>query len=174
MQQHFAILKVGPQLTFALREALFALCYIEQQLVPVEQQSHLIAVSERVMQLQPQHWQRFYPGNAVEQQLLRQYSFSDRIRYYWQQPELQQAVSRLLQNLSTVAIPLPLLSQFMPLQYQAILNGTLQYQAILNGTQQSAPAALLQHHIGLVLQMYASACGLVGDFRVNAQRAEAA
>ncbi len=36
VQQHFAILKVGPQLTFALREALFALCYIEQQLVPVE------------------------------------------------------------------------------------------------------------------------------------------
>lgn len=168
VQQHFAILKVGPQLTFALREALFALCYIEQQLVPVEQQSHLIAVSERVMQLQPQHWQRFYPGNAVEQQLLRQYSFSDRIRYYWLQPELQQAVSRLLQNLSSVAMPLPLLSQFMPLQYQAILNGTLHV------TQQSAPAALLQHHIGLVLQMYASACGLVGDCRVNAQRAEAA
>ena len=65
-------------------------------------------------------------------------------------------------------MPLPLLSQFMPLQYQAILNGTLHV------TQQSAPAALLQHHIGLVLQMYASACGLVGDCRVNAQRAEAA
>jgi len=168
VQQHFAILKVGPQLTFALREALFALCYIEQQLVPVEQQSHLIAVSERVMQLQPQHWQRFYPGNAVEQQLLRQYSFSDRIRYYWQQPELQQAVNCLLQNLSALAIPLPLLSQFMPLQYQALLNGEL------NGELSSAPEALLQHHIGLVLKMYASACGLAGDCRVDAQRAEAA
>jgi len=121
-----------------------------------------------VMQLQPQHWQRFYPGNAVEQQLLRQYSFSDRIRYYWQQPELQQAVNCLLQNLSALAIPLPLLSQFMPLQYQALLNGEL------NGELSSAPEALLQHHIGLVLKMYASACGLAGDCRVDAQRAEAA
>lgn len=172
VQQHFAILKVGPQLTFALREALFALCYIEQQLIPVEQQSHLIAVCERVMQLQPGYWQKFYPGNAVEQQLLRQYSFSDRIRYYWQQPALQTAVSRLLQNLSALAIPLPLLSQFMPLQYQALLNGEL--NGALHGTLTTAPQALLQHHIGLVLKMYASACGLAVDNRVNAQRAEAA
>jgi D-tagatose-1,6-bisphosphate aldolase subunit GatZ/KbaZ len=29
VRDHFAVLKVGPQLTFALREALFALSYIE-------------------------------------------------------------------------------------------------------------------------------------------------
>ncbi len=161
VQQHFAILKVGPQLTFALREALFALCYIEQQLVPVEQQSHLIAVCERVMQLQPGHWQKFYPGNVLEQQLLRQYSYSDRIRYYWQQPALQQAVSRLLDNLSQSQIPLPLLSQFMPQQYQAVLNGQLAAE----------PVALVQHHIGLVLQMYASACGLAQPLPLPAQAA---
>lgn len=161
VQQHFAILKVGPQLTFALREALFALCYIEQQLVPVEQQSHLIAVCERVMQLQPGYWQKFYPGNVLEQQLLRQYSYSDRIRYYWQQPALQQAVSRLLDNLSQSLIPLPLLSQFMPQQYQAVLNGQLT----------PAPQALIQHHIRLVLQMYASACGLAHPLSLPAQAA---
>jgi len=151
VQQHFAILKVGPQLTFALREALFALCYIEQQLVAVERQSHLIAVCERVMQLQPGHWQKFYPGTVAEQQLLRQYSFSDRVRYYWQQPALQAAVSRLLENLRQVQIPLPLLSQFMPLQYQAVQDGVLA----------PLPEDLLQHHIRLVLHTYASACGLV-------------
>jgi len=161
VQQHFAILKVGPQLTFALREALFALCYIEQQLVPVEQQSHLIAVCERVMQLQPGHWQKFYPGNVLEQQLLRQYSYSDRIRYYWQLPELQQAVHRLLQNLQQSPIPLPLLSQFMPQQYQAVLNGLLAPE----------PAALVEHHIRLVLQMYASACGLAVVPSLSAQAA---
>jgi D-tagatose-1,6-bisphosphate aldolase subunit GatZ/KbaZ len=161
VQQHFAILKVGPQLTFALREALFALCYIEQQLVPVELQSHLIAVCERVMQLQPGHWQKFYPGNVLEQQLLRQYSYSDRIRYYWQQPALQQAVGRLLQNLQQSRIPLPLLSQFMPLQYQAVLNGLLTPE----------PAALVEHHIRLVLQMYASACGLAFSPSLPAQAA---
>jgi D-tagatose-1,6-bisphosphate aldolase subunit GatZ/KbaZ len=161
VQQHFAILKVGPQLTFALREALFALCYIEQQLVPVEQQSHLIAVCERVMQLQPGHWQKFYPGNMLEQQLLRQYSYSDRIRYYWQQPALQQAVSRLVGNLSQSQIPLPLLSQFMPQQYQAVLNGLLVAE----------PVALVEHHIRLVLQMYASACGLAAVPSLPAQAA---
>ncbi|TXH93762.1 MAG: D-tagatose-bisphosphate aldolase, class II, non-catalytic subunit [Rheinheimera sp.] len=161
VQQHFAILKVGPQLTFALREALFALCYIEQQLVPVEAQSHLITVCERVMQLQPGHWQKFYPGNVLEQQLLRQYSYSDRIRYYWQQPALQQAVSRLIDNLSQSQIPLPLLSQFMPQQYQAVLNGLLTAE----------PQALVQHHIRLVLQMYASACGLAHPLSSSVQAA---
>lgn len=161
VQQHFAILKVGPQLTFALREALFALCYIEQQLIPVEAQSHLIAVCERVMQLQPGHWQKFYPGNVLEQQLLRQYSYSDRIRYYWQLPALQQAVHRLLQNLQQSPIPLPLLSQFMPQQYQAVLNGLLAPE----------PAALVEHHIRLVLQMYASACGLAVVPSLSAQAA---
>ena len=161
VQQHFAILKVGPQLTFALREALFALCYIEQQLVPVEQQSHLIAVCERVMQLQPGYWQKFYPGNVLEQQLLRQYSYSDRIRYYWQQPALQQAVSRLIANLSQGQIPLPLLSQFMPQQYQAVLNGQLTAE----------PQTLVQHHIRLVLQMYAGACGLSHPLSSPAQAA---
>lgn len=161
VQQHFAILKVGPQLTFALREALFALCYIEQQLVPVEQQSHLIAVCERVMQLQPGHWQKFYPGNVLDQQLLRQYSYSDRIRYYWQLPALQQAVHRLLQNLQQSPIPLPLLSQFMPQQYQAVLNGLLAPE----------PTALVEHHIRLVLQMYASACGLAVVPSLSAQAA---
>jgi D-tagatose-1,6-bisphosphate aldolase subunit GatZ/KbaZ len=161
VQQHFAILKVGPQLTFALREALFALCYIEQQLVPVEQQSHLIAVTDRVMQLKPGYWQKFYPGNVLEQQLLRQYSFSDRVRYYWQQPQVQAAVSRLLANLSQSQIPLPLLSQFMPLQYQAVQSGLLSAE----------PRALLQHHIRLVLQMYASACGLVHSQAVQSHAA---
>ncbi len=161
VHQHFAILKVGPQLTFALREALFALCYIEQQLVPVEQQSHLTAVCERVMQLQPGYWQKFYPGNVLEQQLLRQYSYSDRIRYYWQLPALQQAVTRLLQNLLHNPIPLPLLSQFMPQQYQAVLNGLLTPE----------PAALVEHHIRLVLQMYASACGLASSPSLPAQAA---
>ncbi len=113
------------------------------------------------MQLQPGHWQKFYPGNVLEQQLLRQYSYSDRIRYYWQQPALQQAVSRLVDNLSQSQIPLPLLSQFMPQQYQAVLNGQLAAE----------PVALVQHHIGLVLQMYASACGLAQPLSLPAQAA---
>jgi D-tagatose-1,6-bisphosphate aldolase subunit GatZ/KbaZ len=148
IQQHFAILKVGPQLTFALREALFALSLIEEQLIVVEQRSHLRAVSERLMLQQPGSWQGFYPGDFQQQQLLRSFSYSDRIRYYWQQPELATAVATLCQNLQQVSIPLPLLSQFLPVQYEAVLNGHLI----------ASPLLLIQHKIAQVLQRYAAAC----------------
>ncbi len=39
VHDHFAILKVGPALTFALREAIFALAQIEQELIAPENRS---------------------------------------------------------------------------------------------------------------------------------------
>ena len=36
VRDHFAILKVGPALTFAFREAVFALAMMENELVPTE------------------------------------------------------------------------------------------------------------------------------------------
>lgn len=149
VRQHFAILKVGPQLTFALREALFALCLIEQQLLPIEQQSCLIAVCEREMQRLPDYWQAFYQASLDQQPLLRQFSYSDRIRYYWNLPLIASAVERLCQNLSRVQIPLPLLSQYLPVQYEAVLNGELP----------PTPQALIQHKIRQVTARYAAACG---------------
>ena len=149
VRQHFAILKVGPQLTFALREALFALCLIEQQLLPVEQQSCLIAVCEREMQRQPDYWQAFYQVSAEQQSLLRQFSYSDRIRYYWNLPSIAKAVEKLCHNLAGVTIPLPLLSQFLPVQYEAVLDGELT----------ATPQALIQHKIRQVTARYAAACG---------------
>ncbi|STJ52939.1 putative tagatose 6-phosphate kinase [Escherichia coli] len=49
MIDHFAILKVGPALTFALREALFSLAAIEEELVPAKACSGLRQVLEDVM-----------------------------------------------------------------------------------------------------------------------------
>ncbi len=144
--QHFAILKVGPQLTFALREALFALSFIEAQSVPVLQQAGLIEVCEREMLLHPHYWQSFYHGSTENQMLLRQYSYSDRIRYYWQFPAIQTAVQQLCDNLEHYGIAMPLLSQWMPAQYEAVLNGEI----ALN------PDALIEHHIRRVLQRYAA------------------
>ncbi len=149
VRQHFAILKVGPQLTFALREALFALSLIEQQLLPVEQQSCLMAVCEREMQRQPDYWQTFYQVSAEQLSLLRQFSYSDCIRYYWTLPVIQTAVDTLCQNLAAVQIPLPLLSQFLPVQYEAVINGELT----------PTPQALIQHKIRQVTARYAAACG---------------
>lgn len=145
---HFAILKVGPQLTFALREALVALAHIESLLLPGSECSGLIGLCTAQMQQQPQYWHSFYTDSSeLSWQLL--YSFSDRIRYYWPQPTLQHAINRLLSNLNR-PLPLPLLSQYLPLQYQAVLRGHLDN----NGE------ALLLDKIDQVLADYAIACGM--------------
>ncbi|WP_068310335.1 D-tagatose-bisphosphate aldolase, class II, non-catalytic subunit [Polycladidibacter hongkongensis] len=104
VRDHFAILKVGPALTFALREGYFALAAIEDELIPAEQRSQLRAVMERIMTDDPSQWQRYYQGNASEQKILRAYSNSDRIRYYWPQTEVQLAVEKLMNNLGDQVI----------------------------------------------------------------------
>lgn len=147
VQGHFAILKVGPALTFALREGLFALSHIEDAFIAPEKRSNLREKCAEQMQEQPKYWQKFYP-NAVQQPWLRFFSYSDRIRYYWSQPDLQTAVSQLIANLSDVVIPLPLLSQYLPCQYQAVRSGQLNAE----------PEALLLHKIADVLNDYAQAC----------------
>lgn len=148
IQDHFAILKVGPQLTLALREALFALSYIEDEIIPIEQRSFLRDVCEQEMLESPKNWQRFYPVPASKGRLYRRFSYSDRIRYYWHMPRIQAAVERLINNLNKQAIPLPLISQFLPVQYQEIRN-----QALL-----TTPEALVKSKIKQVTESYAKAC----------------
>jgi len=148
IQDHFGILKVGPQLTLALREALFALSYIEDELITIESRSHLRAVCEQEMLESPKNWQRFYPVPASKGTLYRRYSYSDRIRYYWNQPRIQDAVSQLLDNLTTEGIPSPLISQFLPEQYKAIRTNKLT----------PTPKALVKAKIKQVTEAYASAC----------------
>jgi len=148
VNDHFAILKVGPELTFALREALFALSHIEDALIDTEQCSHLRTVVDADMQQYPKNWQRFYQVEQSLQQLYRRFSFSDRIRYYWGKQGNQSAVERLFCNLQQQPIPLPLLSQYMPLQYLAVRNKTLE----------NNPKALVIHHIMQVTSRYADAC----------------
>lgn len=126
VEDHWAVLKVGPGLTFALREALFALAAIETELVPEPDRSHLPEVVEQRMLAEPGHWAKYYTGTAAEQRLARRYSYSDRMRYYWPDPEIQAAERRLLVNLTERDIPLPLLSQYLPDQYQRVRYGTLE------------------------------------------------
>ncbi|QJS13993.1 D-tagatose-bisphosphate aldolase, class II, non-catalytic subunit [Streptomyces argyrophyllae] len=125
VEDHWAVLKVGPGLTFALREALFALAAIEDELVPAAERSRLAEVVERRMLAEPATWEGYYPGGAAEQRLARRYSYSDRMRYYWPDPEIEKAQARLLDNLSAVDIPLPLLSAHLPLQYARVRHGEL-------------------------------------------------
>lgn len=148
VRDHFAILKVGPAATFALREGLLALCQIEDELVPPGERSRLMQVLDDVMLAKPQHWRAHYAGSSDEQRVLRRYGLSDRCRYYWGEPEVAAAVQRLFANLDARTIPLPLLSQHLPEQYLDVLQGQL-------GTQAQA---LVEHKIGRVLAQYARAC----------------
>ncbi len=124
VRAHFAILKVGPAATFALREMLLALEAIESELVAADNRSGLSATLETVMLDSPGQWQGHYDGDAATQRYLRRFSFSDRVRYYWSAPPVARAVATLMHNLSR-PIPLPLLSQFVPQLYDAIRAGAV-------------------------------------------------
>jgi D-tagatose 6-phosphate 4-epimerase len=120
----FAILKVGPWLTFAAREALYGLDSIAHILNPAPNDS-LLAAMEALMLREPEHWRKYYTGSADELRLQRHFSFSDRIRYYWPHPEAQAAVDRLLVKLGDKLIPEPLISQYLGGLYPAVVDGSL-------------------------------------------------
>lgn len=148
IEDHWAVLKVGPGLTFALREALFGLAAIEDALVDGSQRSGLLEVLEARMLAEPAQWERYYPGDAAAQRLARRYSYSDRMRYYWPDPAVHRAEQRLLNNLASGEIPLPLLSQYLPDQYTRVRRGELTAQ----------PRALVIDRVRDVLRGYARAC----------------
>ncbi len=110
----FAILKVGPELTFMLREALYGLDLVASDLVPDYGARPLHDTMERVMTARPGDWARHYHGDEAERRWLRHYSLSDRIRYYWAAPEAEAAVARLFAALSGARVPMPLLRQHLP------------------------------------------------------------
>lgn len=120
VQDGFAILKVGPGLTFALREALYGLDAIAEILRPGG--ASLADAMERLMVSQPRHWQTHYPGTPAEQRVLRHYSYSDRIRYYWPQDEARAATGALMARLEGVKIPETLISQYLPRLHGQVLR----------------------------------------------------
>jgi D-tagatose-1,6-bisphosphate aldolase subunit GatZ/KbaZ len=114
VRDHFAILKVGPALSFALREAIFALAMMEDELIASNERSNIISVLDKVMEEHPQHWMKYYHGSEKEITFKRKYSLSDRIRYYWSHPMVHDAFNVMLKNLYKISIPATLLSQYVP------------------------------------------------------------
>lgn len=125
VQDGIAILKVGPALTFGLREALFSLSFMEKELVPKERWACLMEVLEAAMLKSPDNWKNHYHGDERQLALARKYSFSDRSRYYIGQPEVTAAMDRLFNNLRAYPIPMNMLHQFMPLSYAKVRDGLL-------------------------------------------------
>lgn len=112
-----AILKVGPALTFGLREALFSLSYMERELVPEPEQAKFIETLEAAMLEDPKNWIKHYHGSEKVIALARKYSFSDRARYYLGLPKVDEAIQKLFENLRKYPVPMHMLHQFMPLSY---------------------------------------------------------
>ncbi len=147
VRDHFALLKVGPALTYALRETLWALADIERELLGVAGSSHFKQVVMAAMKKNPVHWSKYYTNESTLD-LDLQFSLSDRLRYYWNDPDIQNAQSTLLTNLTRKPLPLTLLSQYLPHQYQLIGQGKMA----------SRPDSILCEGVARVLRQYRHAC----------------
>lgn len=129
VEDGIAILKVGPALTFALRQGLFSLEAMERELVAKEQWSNFADVLDSTMTYKPDNWVKHYHGEPKDLELKRKYSFSDRIRYYLGQQPVLESMGKLFANMDGVRIPISMLQQYMPLQYRKVRDGRLNMQA---------------------------------------------
>ena len=129
VEDGIAIIKVGPALTYAVREALFALSMMEDELISESRKSNFRNVLEKVMLENDKDWKKYYKGTDLEKHLLREYSFSDRSRYYFNNKEVIGAINTLVANLDEVGIPMYMLHQYMPLQYMHVRDGKVKCEA---------------------------------------------
>lgn len=137
VEDGIAILKVGPALTFGLREGLFALAQMEEEM-KICDKSDLRYVIERVMVNNPGQWQKYYQGNADELSYARGFSYSDRMRYYLPEAQISKAIRKLIENLKTNPPSIPLLRQYLPIQAKKVIDGSLK----------NDPEELIMDHIG--------------------------
>jgi D-tagatose-1,6-bisphosphate aldolase subunit GatZ/KbaZ len=147
---HFTLLKVGPCLTHAFREAVFALEQIETERLKYKRDavpSDLRRVMGQLMQKHPVHWRSHYHGTEAECRRMRLSSRLDRIRYYWGYPEAQAALDRLHRNLAP-SVPAAMLEQYFADHVSIQSSG----ESALNA------AEIIQRRIQTALQPYLSAC----------------
>lgn len=139
VQSHFPILKVGPELTFAFREAILAMVAIEGWVGP-ERPSRMVATIGEVMDADPRHWRGYV---AEGQEAMRIFGLSDRIRYYWPVPRLAEAVRQLRTNIDSADVPPGLVWQ---------------YAGTIPGGD-SLSTRIIQSKVGAVASKYLRACG---------------
>ena len=146
IQNHFFFLKVGPELTFRFREAVWALAEIEARM-DIEEPSQIRDTLTRRMRDAPGYWKDYYSGSEAEVARLRVYSYSDRIRYYWADKAVAKALSKLIANLSDRRLPETLVSQsFMGLEFGEIPTG---------------PEQLIEGHINRCVARHFRAAGMI-------------
>ena len=146
VRDHFAILKVGPAVTFAMREAVWALASIEREWHG-ESRSDVRATILEAMRADPRHWRKHYHGTGHALDLQLQYGLSDRIRYYWPDAAVAAALERLHAAFERDTPPLALISQYLPAAHAAVRAGTIS----------TGMTDLVTHHIRRVLSLYSRA-----------------
>jgi D-tagatose-1,6-bisphosphate aldolase subunit GatZ/KbaZ len=150
VRDHFAILKVGPGATFALRETLWGLAAIEQEIHRGDDIPDFRRTVVEVMRADPRHWRGHYEEESESLDRDLQYSLSDRIRYYWPHPAVERARADMCERLDRASIPGTLLNQYLPRQYAAIRAGRIG----------ATTAEILYEGVAAALRPYIDACGL--------------
>lgn len=145
VNNQFFFLKVGPELTFRMREAIFSLADIEEHLFSEQDRSGIIDKLDQAMSDDTDHWAPYYRGNDDVIAQLKHYSYSDRIRYYWTVPYVKKALDKLLANLSGIHIPETIVSQY----FSEREFGSLSVPAV----------QLAVDHVALCIERYYKACG---------------
>jgi len=148
VEDHFAILKVGPGVTFALREALWALDAIEREWIGEDRASGLRHVAIARMTAEPRNWAKYYHATGADLRFDLQYSLSDRIRYYWPDPSIVSAQAQMFANLTDNPPPMALISQYLPGANAALRDAAFP----------PTPTNLVIAHIGATLEAYRAAC----------------
>jgi D-tagatose-1,6-bisphosphate aldolase subunit GatZ/KbaZ len=116
---------VGPALTFALREALFALEDMERILYPFSPEggySYFRDTLEAKLMNDDKHWKKYYHGSSQEKAYARRFSLSDRSRYYLEDEGIRASIARLIANVNAAELPFGLTSQYFPEQKERILT----------------------------------------------------
>lgn len=144
VENHCFFLKVGPELTFRMREAVFALASIENILL-TDNRSDLVRHIDSAMVDDPSHWTPYYQGDRALVYQLRHFSYSDRVRYYWTVSTVKNALEKLITNLENQPIPETIVSQFFPNREFGTLN--------------ASPQQIIIGHVKLCVERYYSACG---------------
>jgi D-tagatose-1,6-bisphosphate aldolase subunit GatZ/KbaZ len=148
VRDHFAILKVGPALTFALREAVWALEQIAREWLGDERAPRVRETVLAAMRADSSHWRRHYHGEGRALELQLEYSLSDRIRYYWPVPAVAQALAQLVASFDDEPPPPALLRQYLPAAHRAVRRGEIPLCA----------RSILIYQVRQVLGEYSQAC----------------
>ena len=138
---HFAILKVGPELTFAFRKSAFALANLAEHLGMTDTlRPALIAA----MRADPADWRPYVEKGTREEEMML-YGLSDRVRYYWTKRGVHAAFNDLAQRVR-YARPEP----------DLVAKVT---EGIVPETDDDVPAAVIDGMVGAVVAKYRGATG---------------